>query len=140
DFTFKFPNIVATAPVSLKVLAGAAAFNQTSFAIKANGQQVGTILIPPLADGTEMRANSLPANTTIPAAENITITVDYQNNGVPGSRSYLDYIILQASRNLKGYGKQFRFRYNSAATTSGLGEFSISTASGITQVWDISDI
>src|SRR5690606_18451099 len=28
----------------------------------------------------------------------------------------------------------------SAATTSGLGEFSISTASGITQVWDISDI
>jgi len=42
--------------------------------------------------------------------------------------------------NLIGYGKQFRFTYANASTQTGIAEYQISNASGISQVWDITDI
>ncbi|HEY0045340.1 MAG TPA: type IX secretion system sortase PorU [Flavobacterium sp.] len=140
DFDFNFPNIVTSSPISINVYAAAAAFTPTSFTVKANGQQVGTINFSTLSGGIELDDGSLPSTASIPATENVNISLNYNNNGVPGSRGFLDYIILRATRNLKGYGDQFRFRYNNAATLTGIGEYTISTASGISQVWDITDI
>jgi hypothetical protein len=142
SFNFSFPNIDTSTPIEISVYGGAVAFTSTSLAVSANGQSVGTLgfaALSPLG-GVELSVAALPPNLTIPATENVIVSVDYNNGGVPTAKGFLDYIILRAKRNLTGYGKQFRFQYNNAAMQSGTGLFQFSNATGISQVWDITDI
>jgi hypothetical protein len=53
---------------------------------------------------------SLASNTTANGEKKIKIT--YNNNGVPGSKGYLDYINIIAKRKLQGYGVPFSIRFS----------------------------
>lgn len=140
EFSFNFPNIDTTSPVKLSVTAASAAFTNTTFKVAANGQETGTISFSALDSNSSTKFNLGYLNKTIPAAENIKIKLTYNNNGVPGSKGYLDNIRLFSKRKLQGYGKQFRFQYDLAASSSGVASYTISNASGISQVWDVTDI
>jgi hypothetical protein len=142
EFDFKFPNIDTSVPIKISVYTASAAFASTSFTVQANSQAVGTIFFPPLTpnSGTEALGGALSASASFTAAENVTVALAYNNGGVPTSKGYLDYIILKAKRNLTGYGKQFRFQADNSATLDSVGKYQFSNASGITQVWDITDI
>jgi hypothetical protein len=142
EFTFEVPNAVPSSLANLNVIVGSDAFNATSFKVEANSQLVGTINLSALTagSGTELSIAALPSNTTISASNTIKIKLTYNNNGVPSAKAYLDNIILKSKRNLTGYGKQFRFKYNDASTLSGIAEYQLNSASGIKQVWDITDI
>ena len=142
EFEFKFPNIDTSQPIKISAVAASAAFAATSFTFQANSQNVGTISIPSLIanSGTEAIGGALPPSSSFPAAENVTVSVSFNNGGVPTSKGYLDYIVLRAKRQLTGYGKQFRFQLDNAATLTGVGQYQFNNASGITQVWDITDI
>jgi hypothetical protein len=137
-FNFTIPNLVAGSTSSLKVYTAAAAGNYTNFKVEANGTQVGTINIGPIGNYTEAVEGIL--NTTFPAAENTSIKLTYNNNGSPSADGYLDYISLKSKRILKSTGKQFRFQYDAAVTGTGIGSYQFADASGIDQVWDITDI
>lgn len=139
-FDFKFPNIVTSSPIQLSVFGAAAAVNSTSMDIQANGQLAGVLNFGPVAPNSGEASPGYLPSANITAAENVTIKLTYNNNGVPASKGYLDYIILQAKRTLAGTGKQFRFQYKDAATQTGIAQYQISNASGISQVWDITDI
>ena len=132
DFNFNIPNIVIGSTINLTVYAAAASFSNTSFDVKANTLPVGNI--------TFVLASSNSLTTPIPAAENVDINLKYNNNGVPDSKGYLDYIFLKSKRNLIGYGKQFRFQFDQVATSIGIGEYQITNSAAIQQVWDITDI
>jgi hypothetical protein len=142
EFTFEVPNAVTTSPANLNVIVGSNAYNATSFKVESNGQLVGNINLSALSagSGTELNIASLPANTTIAAANTIKIKLTYDNAGVPSSNGYLDNIILRSKRNLTGYGKQFRFQYNGTNALSGIASYQFNSASGISNVWDITDI
>ena len=142
EFNFSVPNVVPTIPIQIQVSAGAASFAPTSFAVEANNLTIGTLTFSALSSGsgTELVVNSLPQNTTIPASNAVTVKLTYNNSGVPTSNGYLDYIIVKSKRNLQGYGKQFRFQYTNASSTSGVGDYQLSNASTINAVWDITDI
>ncbi|HEU0137431.1 MAG TPA: type IX secretion system sortase PorU, partial [Flavobacterium sp.] len=139
EFEFKFPGVVSSEPASLKIYAAASSFTSTSFNVESNGQAAGTMTMGALSAGSdvEARANILSAN--IGASETLKIKMTYNNNGVPGSRGYLDYIIVKAKRALKGYGKQYRFEYDGSASTGAV-QFNITGATSIPQVWDVTDI
>ena len=137
-FDFTIPNVVAGSSSSLKVYTAAAAGNYTNFKVEANGTQVGTINIGPIGNYTEAVEGIL--NTTFPATENAAIKLTYNNNGAPSADGYLDYIILKSKRNLKSTGKQFAFQYDAALSGTGIGTYQFSDATGIDQVWDISDL
>ena len=77
---------------------------------------------------------------TIPSTQSISVKLTYNNNGVPTSKGYLDYISIAAKSNLTGYGKQFRFTYNDASTQIGVVQYQLNNATGISQIWDITDI
>ncbi len=141
DFSFNFPNVVTSEPMTVSVALASASFNPTSFTIQANGQQVANLNFGALSpnSGTEMVFATLQP-TAFPAAQDVTIRLTFNNNGVPSARGFLDFIVLRAKRQLSGYGKQFRFRVNQAATLTGVGEFVVSNATNIGQVWDITDI
>jgi hypothetical protein len=142
EFTFDVPNAVASTPANLSVVVGSNAYNPTAFKVESNGQLVGNINLTAITagSGTELNIASLPVNTTIANANTIKIKLTYDNNGVPSSNAYLDNIILKSKRNLTGYGKQFRFQYNGTNTLSGIASYQFNSASGISNVWDITDI
>ncbi|QLC66297.1 type IX secretion system sortase PorU [Flavobacterium sp. LPB0248] len=142
EFSFNFPNLDTSVPVKIEVSAASASFTTTSFAITANGQNAGTINFPSLIanSDTKYTVGKIPANTQFTGADNIKIKLTYNNNGVPGSKGYLDYINLTAKRKLLGTGKQFQFQYNAAGSTVGIVNYNIGNASAITQIWDITDL
>lgn len=142
EFSFSFPNIDSSIPVKISTTVASSAFTATSFKIAANGNDIGTIPISAVIAGTGILFNaaSLPTNTTFAGSENITLKLSYNNNDVPGSKGYLDKIMLTAKRKLQGYGKQFAFQYNLSSSSSGIVSYTISNASGISQIWDVTDI
>ena len=142
EFSFTFPNIDTATPVKLSVVAASAAFTTTSFKVSANGLDVATIPFSALTSGSGIQFNvgTLPNNTAFPGSESIKIKLSYNNNGVPGSKGYLDNIRLTAKRKLQGYGKQFEFQYDLSNSNLGIVSYAISSASGISQIWDVTDI
>ena len=142
EFDFTFPNIDSATPVKLMLTAASAAFTPTSLNATANGTAAGTISFPALNNNTETEfvLGSLPNNTSFSGTENIKIKLKYNNNGVPGSKGFLDNIRLIAKRKLQGYGKQFHFQYDQSSSSLGIVNYSISNTATIPQVWDVTDI
>ncbi|UQD56003.1 type IX secretion system sortase PorU [Flavobacterium sp. K5-23] len=142
EFSFNFPNIDTSTPIKIKTTAASAAYTSTSFKIAANGQEIGNITFPALntSSDTEFNTGNLLNNTSFNASENIKLKLNYNNNGVPGSKGFLDYIELIAKRKLQGYGKQFHFQYDLSNSNLGVVNYSISNASGISQIWDVTDL
>jgi hypothetical protein len=142
EFEFNFPNIDSSTPIKLTTTAASAAYTPTSFQVSSNGQDIGKISFPAIntSSDTEFNVRNLPTNTSLNASENIKIRLTYNNNGVPGSKGFLDNIRLIAKRKLQGYGKQFLFQYDLSAANFGIVNYTVSNAVGISQVWDITDL
>lgn len=126
-------------PVTIKVSAAANSTSSSSMVVEVNGQNLGNLSFgaPGQYDAAE---DGSYTGTFNPSGEDIDITLTYNNNGIPGSNAWLDYIIIQGKRKLLGNGRQFRFRYNDAANDNGIIQYQLSNASGIREVWDITDI
>jgi hypothetical protein len=138
EFKFTIPDI-ELAPLTIRVSAAANSPFATSMAATANGQALGNLSFIALREHNEAEENARTFSFT-PTGSDITVELTYNNNGAPGSNAWLDYIVIQAKRKLQGNGKQFRFQYNAAATNAGIIEYTINNATGINQVWDITDI
>ncbi|MDL2141478.1 type IX secretion system sortase PorU [Flavobacterium tructae] len=141
EFSFNFPNIDTSVPVKIELKAASAAYTPTSFSISANGQNIGNLNFQALALNSDIKYynQELPSNAAFTGAENVKIKLTYNNNGVPGSKGYLDFINLTAKRKLLGIGKQFRFQYNLAGSTPGIANYTIGNAAAISQIWDVTD-
>lgn len=142
EFSFTFPNIETSIPVKIELSAASAAFTPTSFTISANGQNIGNINFSSLISSSDIKfySGQLPSNSTFSGSETVKIKLVYNNNGVPGSKGYLNYINLTAKRKLAGYGKQFKFQYDLAGSVAGIANYTISNAAAISQIWDITDL
>lgn len=136
NYTFSFPNIVLGSNILMDIEAAASASVATSFKIKANNNDAATINLP---SSVELHTESIFAGN-IPASEQLSIEVEYNNNSVPSSNGYINYINFSAQRNLIGYGKQFRFENILTQNNIGIVEFQVNQTSGISQIWDITDI
>ncbi len=138
DFEFTIPDI-ETGPATVTVSAAAAAVIPTSMTVTADGQAIGTITFGEIPTTAGAR-DGFSTGTFNPSGAAITVKIAYNNNGVPGANAWLDYIIVKAKRKLQGNGKQFRFQYNDAATNVGVIQYNVGNASGISEVWDITNI
>ncbi|MGL2967582.1 type IX secretion system sortase PorU [Flavobacterium sp. XGLA_31] len=141
EFRFTFPNLVTSSPITVAAHAATIAFTPTTFTFEANNQMIGTMAFAALnTDGSEQAKEASISNTATVSSGDITVKATFDNNGVPSSKAYLDYITIKAKSNLKGYSKQFRFEFDDADSQLGIGEYQISNASTVVQVWDITDI
>ncbi len=139
SFDFTIPDL-APEPVTVEISAAANSPSATAMAVKANGNALGTINFASPID-TDAAYDAYLDGTFMPGAGNaINLTLTYNNNGVPGSNAWLDYIKIWAKRNLRGGSGQFRFRYNAAANDIGVVQYQFSNAASIAEVWDITDI
>lgn len=142
NFPFSFPNLVASSPLTIKVRGAASSVASTSFRVRVNSQEVGIVNFTPInPDGPVFASEGTPNTFNFSSASSdVLVSLNYNNGGVPSSVGYLDYITLQAKSYLRGFGKQFRFKENSVATSIGTCEYQISNAGAVSQVWDITDI
>ena len=142
EFAFDFPNIDSSIPVKLNAALASAAYTPTSFKVMANGLDVGNVSFSALNTNSDIQYfnGALPNNTTFAGSSNIKIKLSYNNNGVPGSKGFLDYIQLKAKSKLQGFGKQFHFQYDLSNSSLGVISYDFSNAATISQIWDVTDI
>ena len=140
SFSFNFPRIDVSQQVRLKVEAAATATSSTSMGLFLNGSNMPFHTFNFGIINSIVLASGRTYNNFIAPSENITIDLKYNNGGNPSANAYLDFISLEATSFLRSLGKQFSFRNNISATTSGVGEYVITDASTVSEVWDVTDI
>ncbi len=139
EFNFEFPDIVTSEPVSLRVFTAAAASNDTSMELSVNGQILRTFSFNDAAGSSVGDDDAYLGNINV-SSPNIQVRLNYNNSGNPSALGYLDYISIEALRQLRFYDNQFQFKNNDVVTTSGIGEYTIASASALTEIWDVTNI
>ena len=140
SFTFNFPNLVAEEEAFFKIYAAAVSVSEsgTSMAVKINNNDITTLGFNSLSEGILATGASDERSIELTSPE-VIIDLEYNNNGVPSSLAYIDYISVEATRNLTYTGGQFPFRNNIVETSDGIAAYEISNSSNIREVWDITD-
>ncbi|MFK2820424.1 type IX secretion system sortase PorU [Flavobacteriaceae sp. LMIT009] len=137
-FDFEFPNFVASRPINLKIYAAAVSEVVTNMRVRVNGNEIDNFNFPSINDPI-LATQDFYNNQINVGSGNISINLVYDNNGVPTSEGFLDYISIEGTRSLMGTGDQFSFKNNDTALMSGIGQYDISNASNIEEVWDVTD-
>lgn len=142
DFLFNFPNIDLSTPVKIEINTASTASTSTFFRISSNDRDLGSISFPALtsSSGVLFFERSFELDNLIPTNDSFKIKLLYNNGGVPGSKGYLNNILISAKRKLQGYGKQFNFQYDLSQTSSGIVTYNLSNTNGISQIWDVTNI
>ena len=138
-FDFDFPKLDVTQPVRLKVYAAATSANVTYMNVTLNGATVDNFTFPVITFANLATEDFYQGNTTV-ADTNLRVGLNYNNSGNPSANAFLDYISIEGTSFLKSLGKQFSFKKNEVAFITGVGEYQISDAETISEVWDVTDI
>ncbi|WP_426429445.1 type IX secretion system sortase PorU [Winogradskyella sp. HB-48] len=139
-YNFQFPNLVTSEPVRFDIAVGSVSETDgTTMGITINGNFVSSLGLGIISPGSVLgTANAYGGDVNI-STDAITVTLDYNNNGNPSANAYLDHINIEATRNLAYAGDQLVFKNNDVITTPGVVEYNLSNASGVQEVWDITD-
>ncbi|MCL5128954.1 type IX secretion system sortase PorU [Algibacter sp. L4_22] len=139
NFKFEFPEIITSVPITLKVYVAAISSASTTMSVSVNSSKIGDLQIAGAKTPTIGNHNSYISNITVNSAE-VDVELSYDNQGDPSALGYLDYVSLEATRALKFIDSQFQFRNKEVESASGIGRYTITNASKVSEVWDISDI
>jgi len=137
-YTFSFPNLVASEPLEVETYAVAVSESLTNLNFQLNGSELGTVNFGAVSDDVFGRGKTASYSSNV-SSDEITVKVTYDNAGNPSSIAYLDYLNIKAKRNLIAGDEQFKFKYDDAATTSGIGNYVISNAQNVSEVWDVTN-
>ena len=137
-FEFEFPKIVTTEPVNLKVYAAAAAAVSTTMEVSLNNQAVVNFGFDAI-DSPNLGDDDFFEGQVAGASQNISIELTYNNGGNPSSFGFLDYISIEAISNLTHDGNQFVFSNNDVAQLSGIGQYVLTNATDVNEIWDVTD-
>ncbi len=141
DTTFRFPNIVSTAPISLKTNVLSRSSKQRTFTITINNQLNDYINVENVdmsySLGTYAKQNSKITRFTS-GNENISIKITY-NKSETSELGWLDYLTINARRNLTLSEKPMFFRDIKSVAEGNIGEFKIQNGNAQTVIWDVTD-
>ncbi|WP_179008778.1 type IX secretion system sortase PorU [Winogradskyella forsetii] len=139
-YDFEFPNLVTTVPVDFKIVVGSVSETLGStMGITINGNQVSTLGLGIISPGSVLATERTYSGQQNITSNAISVTLDYNNNGNPSANAYLNYINIEATRNLIYDGGQLVFKNKDVITTPGIAEYNLSSASSVSEVWDITD-
>ena len=140
-FDFTFDNLVTTENIKLKVVAGAVSATASTMKVNVNTTDLAPIALAAYNhDGGIYASGSFMQDQFNVSNDAVQVTLDYDKQGNPSAKGYLDYISIQAKRELKGTGKQFLFYRDDAASQMGIANYTVSDIASISQVWDVTDL
>lgn len=140
NFSFSFPNLVISSPLNLVCVVAAHSTSSSSFDMLYQGSKLLVMSVGAVSDYyADDYVKLASVNTTFNAADpSITLTLNY-NKTNSNSLGYLDYIALNATRDLKMSGEQMLFRSVGSVGTGKVAEFVLTNAASSYKVWEITD-
>ena len=139
-YDFDFPNLVTSVPVNFKIVVGSVSeTNGSTMGITINSNQVSTLGLGTISPGSVLATERTYSGQQNISSDAISVTLDYNNNGNPSANAYLNYINIEATRNLIYDGGQLVFKNKDVITTPGIAEYNLTNTSSVSEVWDITD-
>jgi hypothetical protein len=139
NFAFNFPN-VTNAPAVLRAKIAARSLGTSStITLSAVGQQ---LVLTPSVTGegavASFAVESSGAISFVPTTSNISVGVNFAP-GNSEAKAWIDYITINATRNLTMTGSQMHFRDTTTVGVGNTGLFQLGSAQNIFMIWDITD-
>ena len=136
--TLQTPLLNTSKQATIGINVAAISQTQTFFNISLNNQQIGSRSVSALS--TNILANEAYFSHAMNLnSETNNLQIDFNNNGVPSSRGFLDFVAIDYYKYLAGHNKQFKFNFSDAVSQVGVGAFQINSAQSVSQVWDVTD-
>jgi len=107
-------------------------------AITVNSNIVSNLTLNPIS-GSVLASAATFNNILNITSDAISVTLDYNNNGNPSANAYLDYINIEATRNLTYDGDQLVFKNKDVNTIPGVVEYTLSNSAAVKEIWDITN-
>ena len=136
-YGFDFPNIITANPLRVSVRAAAIADNDTNMEVSVNGEAINSFTMQATGDDMPSTTGSTITQATV-TQDSVNVKLSYNKNGNPAASAFLNYIRIEADRELKYTDNQLIFKYQKDNPQSEIIEFNISNASAVDQVWDVS--
>ncbi|AUC80617.1 type IX secretion system sortase PorU [Lacinutrix sp. Bg11-31] len=137
-FDFNFPNLITTEPVKFVFNGASTSGSDANWTVSVNSDEVATITTLGIS-GDVYGVGAYYANNVSVTSDNINVKVDYDKLGVPSAVGYVDYISIEATRSLEFNGNQFQFFNRASAQASGVGMYTLTNASNVSEIWEITD-
>ncbi len=138
SFNFSFPDRTGNANLKVALAANSPSPFNSTFTINASGMSSQTTTISGVS-GSYNKANlAVFENTISPLSDNIQVTLDFSSSS-PSGKGWIDYIEINAQRELKMNGSQMSFRSLSSVQPKTLSEFQLSNTNSSTRIWDVTD-
>ena len=141
-FDFNFPNAITTRPCLVKTALAGRNFSPASFSVLLDNVQQAVYSISSTTSSTEDPYGFDVGGwvSAVPTSETVHITLKHNSNGSSNaSEGYVDYILVNAWRQLAMTGGQMRFRNPEASQINKTYEYRLAGATQQTQVWDVSN-
>lgn len=143
-YNFSFANISTNDTIVVKSRIGISSpttTNNARFIMNVGGQSVDIKPVSGSGQGSVSPKCRLATNflKVKPSNDNVSVSLAFNKDGLPSSIGYLDYITVNAIRNLRMEGNQMNFADFSSVGTGNIGEFVLTNAQNVKFIWDISD-
>jgi len=136
SFYFDFPNIIDEVNLKIALAANSPAPYNSNFTINASGMLSQNISISGIS-GSYNKANLKVFEKEIsPTSDEIELELEFNSQSTL-AKGYIDYIEVNAHRNLKLSSNQMSFRSLSSVKSNNVSQFQISNFSQSTNVWDV---
>ena len=135
--TIPFPNALENSTILVKVRGVSTSVASSVMQVKVNGQDFPALNFSPASTTEKARTSEKTAELTN-SSEAVKIDLNYNNNGNPSAKAYLDYIEIIGKKTLRATTKQFSFRSFDQFDATGTVAYQIKNAAAIFQVWDVS--
>ncbi|WP_225037040.1 type IX secretion system sortase PorU [Winogradskyella sp. SM1960] len=139
SYEFEFPNLVTTVPVDFNIAVGSVSEVPTNMNITINGNQVTNMGLGAINPGSVLATASTYNQQQNITSDLITVEFDYNNSGNPSANAFLDYINIEATRNLRYEGEQLVFKNKEVITTPGIAQYNVDNTTNVKEIWDITD-
>ena len=138
NFSFSLPNLILTEAVNIKTAVVGRSLQSSNFKINANSTFLSTLNVPNVVTTYATEYAKEASNNSIfnSNSSNIDVNLEY-SSGDSGAEAWLNYIEVNARRELKLSGNYLTFR-DVESLSDEIGKFEIQNANGVT-VWDVSD-
>jgi hypothetical protein len=138
DYIFDFPNSITTRQARVEVEVAARNFSSAGFQLFVDGQLRANLPIEATqATGYDYAKNNGAKVDILPAESRINVNLRF-NRSLSSARGWLDYIRVNAWRNLVFSGGQLQFRNHRIVPEAHV-EYRISGGSPSLQMWDVTD-
>ncbi len=138
NFSFSFPNLILSEAVNIKTAVVGRSLQSSNFKINANSTFLSTLNVPNVVTtyATEYAKEASNNSLFNSNSSNIDVNLEY-SSGDSGAEAWLNYIEINARRELKISGNYLTFR-DVESLADEIGKFEIQNANGLS-VWDVSD-